>query len=194
MNNITDLGLMEIAMYRLLEIWSEDSQYTTVEQITKYAKKQGYSQKTYDNMRKTVSALIDKGFAEIDNQRSMVIPLKETLEEQEEKKPSIEATFEAVWKLYPIKRGKGQVTHAAKKKIHELGVEKISRAIGRYLKEIKDTGKEQYMVIGSTFFNGRYIDYLDENFVELKKLEGFSNDRRSPQAKPESAGKYKYLD
>lgn len=194
MNNITDLGLMEIAMYRLLEIWSEDSQYTTVEQITKYAKKQRYSQKTYDNMRRTVSVLIDKGFAEVDNQRNMVLPLKETLEEQEEKKPSIEATFEAVWKLYPIKRGKGQVTHATKKKIHELGVEKISRAIGRYLKEIKDTGKEQYMVIGSTFFNGRYIDYLDENFVELKKPEGFTNDRRSSQAKPESAGKYKYLD
>ena len=67
MNNITDLGLMEIAMYRLLEIWSEDSQYTTVEQIIKYAKKQGYSQKTYDNMRRTVSVLIQKGFAEIDN-------------------------------------------------------------------------------------------------------------------------------
>src|SRR5699024_4740193 len=161
-------------------------QYTTVEQITKYAKKQGYSQKTYDNMRKTVSALIDKGFAEIDNQRSMVIPLKETLEEQEEKKPSIETTFEAVWKLYPIKRGKGQGTQTTKKKIDELGVEKISRTIGRYIKEIKDTGKEQYMVIGSTFFNGRYIDYLDENFVELKKPEGFSNDRRSPQTKPES--------
>ena len=194
MNNITDLGLMEIAMYRLLEIWSEDSQYTTVEQITKYAKKQGYSQKTYDNMRQTVNNLIDKGFAEVDARRSMVIPIKESSEEQEEKRPSVEATFEAVWKLYPIKRGKGQVTHAAKKKIHELGVEKISRAIGRYLKEIKDTGKEQYMVIGSTFFNGRYIDYLDENFVELKKPEGFLNDRRSPQAKPESAGKYKFLD
>ena len=93
MNNITDLGLMEIAMYRLLEIWSEDSQYTTVEQIAKYAKKQGYSQKTYDNMRRTVSVLIDKGFAEIDNQRSMVIPLKETLEEQEEKKPERSSIF-----------------------------------------------------------------------------------------------------
>ena len=77
-NNITDLGLMEIAMYRLLEIWSEDSQYTTAEQITKYAKNQEDSQKTYDNMRRTVSVLIDKGFDEIDNQRSMVIALKET--------------------------------------------------------------------------------------------------------------------
>lgn len=193
--DVTELGLMEIAMYRLLEIWSNDSQFTTTEQLIKYANKQKYSEKTYENMKKTINQLIDKGLAEKDIHRSMIVPIKETPKEQADSKQSVEELFESVWKLYPIKRGKGQVAHASKKKLHSIGYDEISRAISRYVKETKDTGKEQFMVIGSTFFNSRYVDYLDKNFVELKPMEGaYQNDRRPSQAKPESAGKYKYLD
>ncbi|QLY77825.1 hypothetical protein [Clostridium intestinale] len=68
-----------------------------------------------------------------------------------------------VWNDYPKKMGKS----IAYKKIPELlkkyGKEQLLRAVTRYAKEAK--GKEtQFILHGSTFFNGRYEDYLDKNY------------------------------
>lgn len=71
--------------------------------------------------------------------------------------------FESVWKLYPNKKGKGQVSDSKKKALYNIGFEEISRAIGRYKEglEAEEWRKPQN---GSTFFNSGYIDYLDENY------------------------------
>lgn len=74
--------------------------------------------------------------------------------------------FERLWKLYPKKKGKGQVSRTQKKKLYRIGFEVLSTCIERYSKEFTEGGKDmQYMMYGSTFFNSGYIDYLDENYL-----------------------------
>lgn len=80
-------------------------------------------------------------------------------------KKDIEELFEKVWKTYPYKKGKGQISDAKKKVLFEIGEEELTRAIERYDKELekdKDWRKPQN---GSTFFNSGYVDYLDANYV-----------------------------
>lgn len=74
------------------------------------------------------------------------------------------ALFERLWAMYPLKRGKGQVSDAKKMKLLEIGFEEMSRAIERYKAGLKkDTWRKPQN--GSTFFNGGYIDYLDANYA-----------------------------
>lgn len=103
-------------------------------------------------------------------------PVEEKKEEQEEPKPSKKAEetkeakilFECMWSLYPNKKGKGQVSDTAKKKLLKIGQEELERAIQRYKTELEkeDWRKPQY---GSTFFNSGYVDYLDENYEPGKR-------------------------
>lgn len=79
---------------------------------------------------------------------------------------SVEAFFESIWNLYPLKKGKGQVSKTKKQVLQRIGYEHIKRCIERYVSEIKATGKEKYMQYGSTFFNSGYVDYLDENYTD----------------------------
>ena len=78
------------------------------------------------------------------------------------------ALFEQLWKMYPCKKGKGQVSEKDKIKLLEIGLDEMTRAINRYKSELekdKDWRKPQN---GSTFFHSGYIDYLDANFEESK--------------------------
>lgn len=79
---------------------------------------------------------------------------------------SLEQFFESIWKLYPLKKGKGQVSKTKKQVLQRVGYEQIKRCVERYIAEIKSSGKEKYMMHGSTFFNSGYVDYLDENYVD----------------------------
>lgn len=78
--------------------------------------------------------------------------------------------FESVWKLYPNKKGKGQVSDSKKKVLYNIGFEEISRAIERYKVGLaaEEWRKPQN---GSTFFNSGYIDYLDENYRAGQQLQ-----------------------
>ncbi|MEI1256010.1 hypothetical protein V8Q34_14825 [Blautia sp. JLR.GB0024] len=80
--------------------------------------------------------------------------------------PSLNQFFESIWKLYPIKKGKGQVSKTKKQVLQRIGYEQIKRCVERYVTEIRSSGKEKYMMHGSTFFNSGYVDYLDENYVD----------------------------
>lgn len=77
--------------------------------------------------------------------------------------PSVDDVFEQLWKLYPKKEGKGQISKTQKSKLCEIGLEEMTRAIERY-KNDKGHLDRQYLKQGSTFFNSGYIDYLDENY------------------------------
>jgi len=71
--------------------------------------------------------------------------------------------FESIWKLYPRKKGKGQISDAQKKKLHLIGYEILSMCIDRFCKD--HIGKdEKFIMYGSTFFNSGYVDYLDSNY------------------------------
>lgn len=77
--------------------------------------------------------------------------------------------FETLWKLYPNKRGKTQVTNKDKQKLLEIGLEEMTRAIERYKKYI-EANKDWYRPKnGSTFFKGGYEDYLGDDYEEIKQ-------------------------
>lgn len=87
----------------------------------------------------------------------------EKFEEETETPKEIETFYEELWKLYPIKKGKGQVSLTKKKKLYRIGLEELSRCITRYVDEYGDKDR-QFMMHGSTFLNSGYVDYLDENW------------------------------
>lgn len=86
-------------------------------------------------------------------------------------KTEINEFFESVWQLYPVKKGKGQVSDSKRKALYEIGFDEINRAIERYLEELKKDAAWRKPQNGSTFFNSGYVDYLDENFVPDTKTE-----------------------
>ena len=79
-------------------------------------------------------------------------------------KKAINECFERLWKQYPNKRGKGQVSDAKKKVLYQIGEEHIQRALKRYLKGLEQDSAWRKPQNGSTFFNSGYIDYLDDNY------------------------------
>lgn len=95
--------------------------------------------------------------------------VKETCEKSKEnceksnKKAFIDC-FERLWKKYPNKRGKEQVSDTKKKTLYEIGEEKIERALKRYLDDLSKDSSWRKPQNGSTFFNSGYVDYLDENY------------------------------
>lgn len=86
-------------------------------------------------------------------------------------KAEINEFFESVWQLYPVKKGKGQVSDSKRKALYEIGFDEINRAIERYQEELKKDASWRKPQNGSTFFNSGYVDYLDNNFVPDTKQE-----------------------
>lgn len=79
------------------------------------------------------------------------------------------ALFERLWKLYPCKKGKGQVSDAQKKRLLAVGEPALVKAIERYSSELQKDADWRKPQNGSTFFNSGYVDYLDENYSPAKK-------------------------
>lgn len=98
------------------------------------------------------------------------VPIKEGLTVKE-----INEFFEKAWKLYPRKRGKGQVSDKDKRKLAEIGLDHFTRALDRYKAYVEDSSFLQYQN-GSTFFHSGYIDFLDENYAP-------SGDRKTDKGK-----------
>lgn len=74
------------------------------------------------------------------------------------------ALFERLWKLYPVKKGKAQVSDAKKMKLLEIGFDEMNRAIERYKADLEKDSDWRKPQNGSTFFNSGYVDYLDANY------------------------------
>lgn len=76
-----------------------------------------------------------------------------------------QALFERLWKIYPVKKGKGQVSDTQKKRLLAIGEAELVKAIERYSSELQKDADWRKPQNGSTFFNSGYVDYLDENYV-----------------------------
>lgn len=87
----------------------------------------------------------------------------EQTDENAKKKAFIDC-FERLWKQYPNKKGKGQVSDTKKKILYQKGEEHIQRALKRYLEGLEQDSAWRKPQNGSTFFNSGYVDYLDENY------------------------------
>ena len=90
------------------------------------------------------------------------------------------ALFEKVWNIYPLKRGKGQVSEANKRRLLDIGFEELERAINRYKADLANEPWRKPQN-GSTFFNSGYLDYLDNSYV--KPDPKVLNERQVSQAK-----------
>ena len=67
-----------------------------------------------------------------------------------------------LWKEYPKKKGKSAISKKSMKEIEKTGIDRMLKCINRYKEEIsRNNTPEQYIMYGSTFFNGRYADYLE---------------------------------
>lgn len=84
------------------------------------------------------------------------------------KSADADALFERLWKLYPCKRGKAQVSKANKMHLLDIGFDELQRAIDRYKADL-DNETWRKPQNGSTFFNSGYIDYLDANYVPCEQ-------------------------
>lgn len=82
------------------------------------------------------------------------------LAERKAHEQAVEDNFEALWRIYPRKKGKGQVNKKAKQIAYDIGYEKYAEMIEAYKRDLAGT-EEQYMQYGSTFFNSGYLDYMD---------------------------------
>lgn len=91
-----------------------------------------------------------------------IVKSKNTIGDFEE---SPDAIFETVWKAYPKKLGKGQVSRTQKARLAKIGTDELLRAVERYKRSV--SGKNiQYVMNGSTFFNSGYVDFLDSNYSD----------------------------
>lgn len=104
---------------------------------------------------------IDKILEEVESKA----PEKDKNKESEKTKAANEL-FEKLWAMYPKKFGKSSVKLAAKKRILKVGEKRMVDAINNYKLSISGKDKE-YIMYGSTFFNGRYQDYLDMNAKDI---------------------------
>ena len=86
-------------------------------------------------------------------------------------KAEVEEFFEKIWQTYIRKEGKNSVTKAAKEEIFKLGYERMEKCIQNYARQ-KAGNDKQYILMGSTFFNGRYKDYLVEDEPEVQEDTG----------------------
>lgn len=86
------------------------------------------------------------------------------------KSADADALFERLWKLYPCKRGKAQVSKANKMHLLDIGFDELQRAIDRYKADLDNETWRQTQN-GSTFFNSGYVDYLDANYDPGKKAK-----------------------
>lgn len=79
---------------------------------------------------------------------------------------------EELWKLYPVKAGKGRAIKKIPNLIKKYGFEQMKNTITRYVKYVEYRRKTDFKDLklqnGDTFFNGTYEDYLDENYTDTK--------------------------
>lgn len=90
-----------------------------------------------------------------------ILDRKERKKNKEEKEKEEEKEFEILWIEYPRKEGKVKALQFYKKYNKEYSKEQFLTAIENYKKKIqRDNTEERYILSGSSFFNGRFIDYV----------------------------------
>lgn len=112
-------------------------------------------------IKEELEKLKDKDISKLDLLKELDKNLKSKI------KDNSNQDIEEIWSLYPLKKGKANAIKKIPKLLKEYGKEQIVRCIERYIEEIKKENKsKEFILHGSTFFNGRYIDYLDCNYQE----------------------------
>lgn len=75
--------------------------------------------------------------------------------------------FEELWALYPAKKGKNLISDKRKRDLLSVSVDEMQCFINRYKRDIEadhNNGFARQWLNGSTWFNGRWQDYTDDNY------------------------------
>lgn len=89
---------------------------------------------------------------------------------QEFTKQEVNNFFDKIWNEYipNYKKGRNHVKFSQRKKLYKIGFDVLKNCIDLYkaekINEINSNSK--YVLIGSTFFNGRYEDYLSKSKIQ----------------------------
>ena len=102
-------------------------------------------------------------------------------------KKEVSAHFEALWALYPAKRGKNKVTESTRRNLFAVSTEEMQRAIDRYKAEVEAANFDRNWLNGSTWFNGRWEDYAGDAYEPLPQHEAKPS-TRSRQVQPYAPG------
>ncbi len=162
------------------EITSKGTNRNTVFTVTNYDLYQSNEQAEQQTDNKQITNKEQANNEQITSkQQTINKPLTTNEEYKEDKniknnknticKSDYENLFEELWKLYPSKKGKGQVSDTAKKKLLKVGRDEMLRAIERYKEELEKDSDWRKPQNGSTFFNSGYVDYLDKNYEPTKE-------------------------
>lgn len=170
----TDLTIREV---RTAILHLESSGELTINRHSKYSV---FTIKNYNYYQKNDNQLTNKRHS-VDIQTTTIEEKKERKKERNNNilcKAEALSLFESLWKMYPNKKGKASVTDKDKLKLLEIGLEEMTRAIDRYKRYI-ESNKDWYKPLnGSTFFKGRYQDYIGDDYEEPilpVKKSGFNN-------------------
>lgn len=128
--------------------------------------------KSYDNklVLSEFKNLKDSGLDNLTLLKEIDKRLKSKNKTKDKSKTKDLKVIEELWKLYPRKKGKADSLKSIDKILKTVSKDELIRSIERYSKEVKGK-EEQFILIGSTFFNGRYVDYLDCNYQEENKKQ-----------------------
>lgn len=91
---------------------------------------------------------------------------------KKEQKVLIENDVEEVWKAYPNKKGKQVAIKSITKILGTISKDELLRTIERYVQYVeqqRSNGFNLQYKNGSTYFNGGYVDYLDNNYQEQQE-------------------------
>lgn len=162
----TNIDVVRAAMQvfkslEMIEVYDDKTIYMVeVEKMigseTKWAeKKRDYRARVEDKVRTIEDNVRQEKEIEIDIEKDIYIDINKN------KDISLVDFFDSVWKLYPRKEGKSAISKSKMKELYKVGYERLSKAVMKYADSVKGRDK-QYILMGSTFFNTRYKDYLDD--------------------------------
>lgn len=102
--------------------------------------------------------------------------------------------FEQLWKAYPSKKGKAQVSDTAKARLLKIGYDEMMRAIDRYTYDLEKDSDWRKPQNGSTFFNSGYVDYLDANYKSAEDAQKESDYEKARELERRCWGDVKPID
>ena len=127
--------------------------------IVKWAKYQGDLEIV--NSKTTAKQQQDNNTATTGQQQDNTT--KEIKKLKKERNNNICPFFENVWNIYPNKQGKSAVSKKAMKELADAGEEVITAAVEKYRKKIEREKTDiKYVIHGSTFFNGRWTEFVED--------------------------------
>jgi hypothetical protein len=144
--------------------------------VNKWDKTNWYSIVNFSNYREAKKSTLDSQKKAPSNNNKKNDHIKEHLlntnknTDSKQTKINVEDHFENIWKFYIKKEGKGQISSSKKKTFIKYSVAEWETIIKRYSEKVKGWEKK-FIMHGSTFFNGGYVDYLDENYQEQIKQQ-----------------------